>query len=67
VIQAKYIGSDPALQGETVIVRPVGDGTSILLVQFDNQNLGDLALGWHQYPASDFLTTTDVEESHDLN
>lgn len=65
-MQGKYIGSDPKLAGETVIVRPVGDGKEKLLVQFDNLELGDLAQGWHQYPASDFEITFGDDEFNTL-
>ena len=60
-----YIGTDPALKGETALLRHDGDLT--VLAQFDNMELvtnpGEcLYAGWHQFLRSDFEEDTDDGE-----
>lgn len=63
-----YIGQDPALKGETALIRADGESDRTVLVQFDNMELvthpGEcLYAGWHQFLSSDFQEDEE-DENH---
>jgi hypothetical protein len=65
-----YIGIDPALKGETALLRRDGDSDITVLAQFDNMELvthpGEcLYSGWHQFLSSDFKEDMSTEEQQD--
>lgn len=49
--QMRYVGSDPALQGETALVISYEGG--VVLAQFDNAKL-PYAIGWSKFRKKDF-------------
>lgn len=49
---AIYCGNDERLKGNSALVTRQDD--EFVVAQFDDLNLGDVAYGWHKFPATDF-------------